>query len=385
MYHYSLIFPEQVRRKALYYKNLLNKVFDNWMENSYFSLKKPFRVNNNFWKISWLKKYNGKHNSHVIEMMNDIQKGTIKIELRRNDDIEKLLNSIWYRVSTLFLSFYVRLVSELKYVVKKAIKNKWLRVTLLILHRLVTQNIRRLRRGLRRNRAVVLAYHRVFEDKFDPLLLCVSPKKFEKQMKYIKSKFNVISLSQLVSDLENNTLRKNSICVTFDDGYIDNLTLALPILEKYEIPATVFVTAGKIGDEKPFYWDIYDEKTLKYLSRPLNNDELIKLANSPLIEIGSHTTNHKRLSELSYSEQNKELLDSKVILENYLGKKVNIFSYPFGTSKDFNNDSIEISKNLFICACACEEGYIDLDSNIYKLPRNTVRNWSILKFKIYAL
>ena len=104
-----------------------------------------------------------------------------------------------------------------------------------------------------RNRIQVLLYHRVANVTSDPQMLCVTPDNFNNQMKFLKKNYNIISLSSVNQYLKNHKIPRNSIAITFDDGYQDNLINAIPILEEYNIPATFFVTSGYIGNNKEFY------------------------------------------------------------------------------------------------------------------------------------
>jgi peptidoglycan/xylan/chitin deacetylase (PgdA/CDA1 family) len=101
--------------------------------------------------------------------------------------------------------------------------------------------------------AVILGYHRVALTDQDTYDNCVSPENFTEQMAAVRKYTQPISLSALVQHLRDGTLPKKTVAVTFDDGYADNLSNAKPVLEKYEIPATVFVCTGYIGSE--FWWD----------------------------------------------------------------------------------------------------------------------------------
>jgi peptidoglycan/xylan/chitin deacetylase (PgdA/CDA1 family) len=101
--------------------------------------------------------------------------------------------------------------------------------------------------------ALILGYHRVAELPCDPFDISVDTDLFTEQMDVVSSKANPIRLMDLVRFLRNNELPKNSVVITFDDGYSDVLFNAKPILEKYGIPATVFITTGNIGQE--FWWD----------------------------------------------------------------------------------------------------------------------------------
>lgn len=101
--------------------------------------------------------------------------------------------------------------------------------------------------------ALILGYHRisVVDDGFYEV--CVSPENFAEHMESLKKYANPISISKLVQHLKQGSLPPKSVAVTFDDGYSDNLYTAKPILEKYNIPATVFICTGYMGKE--FWWD----------------------------------------------------------------------------------------------------------------------------------
>ncbi|MBN2570205.1 MAG: polysaccharide deacetylase family protein [Deltaproteobacteria bacterium] len=105
------------------------------------------------------------------------------------------------------------------------------------------------------SKAVILLYHRVSDTKNDPQLLCVSPENFKDQLVFLKSNFTILSLNELVTTLDDRKIPDRSVVVTFDDGYADNLHNAKPILESTKTPATIFITSGKLGDKKGFWWD----------------------------------------------------------------------------------------------------------------------------------
>ena len=101
--------------------------------------------------------------------------------------------------------------------------------------------------------ALILGYHRVANVTGDEYEVCVTPKHFAEQMEVLSKYAHTMSLTTLVQYLKEDSLPPQSVAVTFDDGYVDNLYNAKPILEKYEIPATVFVCTGYAGRE--FWWD----------------------------------------------------------------------------------------------------------------------------------
>jgi peptidoglycan/xylan/chitin deacetylase (PgdA/CDA1 family) len=103
--------------------------------------------------------------------------------------------------------------------------------------------------------AMVLLYHRVAELDRDPQLLSVSPERFDEQMRMIARAYQPISLRYLASCVRHGGIPSRAVVVTFDDGYEDNLTFAKPILERYKVPATVFVASGVVDSDREFYWD----------------------------------------------------------------------------------------------------------------------------------
>ena len=129
--------------------------------------------------------------------------------------------------------------------------------------------VERLRRAILRPRsrsegkALILLYHRVTELRSDPWSLAVSPERFAEHLDVIRQYALPLGLQQLVQRLLDGELPDRSVVVTFDDGYADNLHIAKPLLERYDIPATVFLTTGYIGHERGFWWDELDQLLLQ--------------------------------------------------------------------------------------------------------------------------
>src|SRR3989344_3511264 len=92
---------------------------------------------------------------------------------------------------------------------------------------------------------MVLLYHRILDPDIDVRLLCVSPDRFDSQMKYIKEHYFVYSYKSFFEDLLRGEFRKRSVLVTIDDGYADNYAYAYRILKKYSLPAVMFITGDK--------------------------------------------------------------------------------------------------------------------------------------------
>lgn len=107
--------------------------------------------------------------------------------------------------------------------------------------------------------ALILGYHRISQtsgDVGDIYEVNVSPENFAEHLEVLSKFTHPVSLSKLVQHLQAGSLPPKSVAVTFDDGYTDNLYIARPLLEKYEIPATIFICTGYAGKE--FWWDELD-------------------------------------------------------------------------------------------------------------------------------
>lgn len=236
---------------------------------------------------------------------------------------------------------------------------------------------------------LVLMYHRV-SDVADPKLehLTVSLKNFDHQLSYFKKKYQILKL-----DEEWTSLKKSGLVITFDDGYADNILNALPILEKYQIPATIFVTTLNVDSKNEFWWDRFsfdysnceesfylpnqnskvskskntsssitnylhkisnEDKEKWFLEfekineiaffpreeyRSLTNLELKTLSEHPLITLGIHTHNHYFLENLSYEEQKQEMFLSVQKLDELTTKNIKYLALPHGS---YNMDTYRI-------------------------------------------
>jgi len=116
--------------------------------------------------------------------------------------------------------------------------------------------VKRLHRWLRhRDSPAILMYHRIATPEVDPWGLSVSPERFAEQVQVLRARRTILSMDAFVARLQSGDLPPDAVALTFDDGYLDNLRRAKPILEAADIPATVFLTTGRIGTGKEFWWD----------------------------------------------------------------------------------------------------------------------------------
>lgn len=180
----------------------------------------------------------------------------------------------------------------------------------------------------------VLMYHSIHEhlgEKHDKWR--VRPKDFEKQMAWFyKNKWHSYTISELTMM---DKIPNKSFVLTFDDGYEDNYFNAFPILKKYHFKATIYL----VPNHKENIWE--RENTSK-LSNLLNNEQILKMQKSNLIEFGSHTLSHTNLSLIDDETLLRQLVQSKKHVEDITKKHCYSFAYPYGK---FNDKIIRFVKN----------------------------------------
>jgi len=111
--------------------------------------------------------------------------------------------------------------------------------------------------------SLVLMYHRVADINTDPWQLSVSPRHFSEHLEVLQKLACSLRLDRLASALIKGKIPKRSVVITFDDGYIDNLHTAKPLLERFHIPATFFLSTGCIEKNREFWWDELDRLILQ--------------------------------------------------------------------------------------------------------------------------
>jgi peptidoglycan/xylan/chitin deacetylase (PgdA/CDA1 family) len=134
----------------------------------------------------------------------------------------------------------------------------------------MARRLHRLRTVFHR-KAMILVYHRVAESTVDPWVLGVSPTHFREHLQVLSSIANPIPLQKLSGATSDRDLPPRPVCVTFDDGYADNLLAAKPALEAFRVPGTVFVTPGYLGIPDDLWWD---EMSKLILDPATRQDEL---------------------------------------------------------------------------------------------------------------
>lgn len=195
----------------------------------------------------------------------------------------------------------------------------------------------------------VLNYHKIDQQK---IALSISPNDFEEQISYLAEEgYHTITPNEMMNALELGTdLPEKPIMITFDDGYLDNYTNAYPILKKYGFTATIFIVTGFIGHDPRF----------------MTWDQIREMKENGFV-FGSHTVNHKSLTELNTCEVKNELLMSAEEMDKQLGVQEHFLAYPTGTY------NLKIAKMVEDCgyraAFTIKYGDVDEASNYYALER----------------
>ena len=221
----------------------------------------------------------------------------------------------------------------------------------------------------------ILLYHRVNDVPAD--MDAVRTSAFEAQMRHVSENFDVVSLAS-VAALAETGVQRNVVAITFDDGYRDNLTHAVPILRRFGLPACFFVTTDYVGTDRCFPWDASSA-----VAHPtLTWDQLRHMAEIGF-DIGAHTCSHADLAHLSTSLGRQEILGSKAILTKELGREVGLFAIPFGKRRHINPQLQQvIQKSFEICCNNIRGSNLISDLRRYDLHRIAVQQWwSLFDFK----
>lgn len=178
----------------------------------------------------------------------------------------------------------------------------------------------------------------------------IKPEILKKQIKYLISKhYTFLKISQLPSF----TPSKKHVVLTFDDGFASNYTHLFPILKKYNVPATIYLTSNIKGIPT------------------LNNDQIKEMHDSGLIEFGAHTINHVNLTKVDNEIADEEIIKSKQAVESITGVPCLSFAYPYGR---YEYRHLKMVENAgFLTAVTTKKQIVAFkDSNPFALPRLSV-------------
>ena len=171
----------------------------------------------------------------------------------------------------------------------------------------------------------VLMYHGVSDDMWGMTDLFVKPAEMEKQIVYLlENGYTPIWFEDLahVDEIE------KPVILTYDDGYVDNYIDLFPILQKYNVKATIFVVTGTVDNNK----------------NSLTSDQIREMAASGLISFQSHTVTHPYLRGMSREDQEYELVQSKLALSRLTGTVPTVICYPSGS---FDETTMELARQHY--------------------------------------
>jgi peptidoglycan/xylan/chitin deacetylase (PgdA/CDA1 family) len=289
----------------------------------------------------------------------------------------------------------------------------------------------------------ILIYHRVIAQP-DPLLpdeICA--REFDWHLALLGRWFRVLALPEAVVRLRDGTLPARAACITFDDGYADNVSAALPLLLRHRLPATFFIATGYLAggrmwndtvietvrrsrgrmlDGRPAGLGALDIAApeqrraaverllaaLKYLpmeERQRRADELASAAGCELpsglmmsaegarelhrsgMQIGAHTVNHPILANVDRSRARREIEESRARLEAITGAPIRLFAYPNGKpGVDYRREHVEMVRDLgFDAAVTTARGVARSARELHQLPRFTPWDRTRLKFLLRLL
>jgi peptidoglycan/xylan/chitin deacetylase (PgdA/CDA1 family) len=206
----------------------------------------------------------------------------------------------------------------------------------------------------------ILLYHRVSLDR-DPL--SVTPRRFREQMDALAADgFEAVDVTTAVDRLASGGAER-VVGLSFDDGYVDVVEQALPVLEQHGFRATVFVATGLIDRTWAPAW----------YERPpplLHWRDVVELDRGGTLRFGAHSVTHRNLTRLDEKEARIEIVDSKQALEEKLGRQVEDFSYPGGVYGEREERLVEMAG--FRLAVTCEPGLNRLGRDRLALRRTQI-------------
>ncbi len=211
-------------------------------------------------------------------------------------------------------------------------------------------------------RITVLLYHRVSDSVRDNLTVGIS--QFDQQMQLLRQHCTVLGIEEALGLTTIPRSPKPLVCVTFDDGYLDNYVNAVPSLLRHAIPAAFFVSTGIIGSNKRFAHDIRRGNP----AIAMMQWEHLRAMRAAGFCIGSHTVNHIDCAAEAPELVRDELVHSLATLRSELGLQDCLFGYPYGGKRHMTPDRLEMVKQAGYSGCLAAYG----GSNIKMIDRFNV-------------
>ncbi|UCC65309.1 MAG: polysaccharide deacetylase family protein [Anaerolineae bacterium] len=205
----------------------------------------------------------------------------------------------------------------------------------------------------------ILTFHDIDEDRS---VISISPGVFRRGIARLHDRgYQTLSLLEAVDYLRRGaSFPDRSLVITFDDGYQTVYDEAFPVLQRYGLSATVFLTVGEKGPGRP------SDRLPSLEGRSMLTWRQIREMHRWGINFGAHTLTHPDLARLPFDRVEAEVCDSKAIIEDALGAPVACFAYPCGR---YDRRSREVVQQYFACACSDKLGLITAGSDPYALER----------------
>ncbi|MBW8737831.1 MAG: polysaccharide deacetylase family protein [Streptomyces turgidiscabies] len=220
-------------------------------------------------------------------------------------------------------------------------------------------------------------YHSVGDRADDPYRITVTPERLDAQLRWLHRRgLRGVGVGELLAARSRGEGR-GLAGLTFDDGYADFLTNALPLLERWGCRATLFVLPGRLGGENA--WDPLGPR------RPLLTADGIRTAAGAGIEIGSHGLTHVDLTKADDELLRAEVAGSRALLSELSGAPVDGFCYPYGTVDQRAADAVRAAGYGY--GCAIDPGRL---GGVHALPRVHIGEDDTavrlhLKYRLHAL
>jgi peptidoglycan/xylan/chitin deacetylase (PgdA/CDA1 family) len=221
--------------------------------------------------------------------------------------------------------------------------------------------------------AAILMYHNIAPKPPPPARLRwlhVDPGHFRFQMRYLKfAGFQVVSLKKILEFLATNKTDSKLVALTFDDAYLDFYENAYPVLREFGYPATVYAVSDRVGK-----FNQWDSDELKVQKKLMDWNQLGEMSRAG-IEIGSHTRTHPFLAKTTLPEAQSEILDSRKMIEDKLGKPVHHFCYPYGSFTPDVRDLVATSG--YLSSVTVDRGSLRPGDDPYQLRRFMIKSQTL--------
>lgn len=214
---------------------------------------------------------------------------------------------------------------------------------------------------------IILIYHSIAEE---GSIVSVPPREFQNQIKWLVDNYRIVSLDEALTC---KSINEDVLVLSFDDGYKDYLTEALPILQRYNVPSIVYVVTNLVQNPESGY-----QMNAGFGKVSLNPRDLEELAKEDLVTIGSHTHTHKNLTKLTSELLQMELETSYKYLREVLRYEKIHFSYPWAL---YNDQTTRMVKRLYKTAVIGKGRKNQLPLDFFKLMRIPIVNESLELFQ----